>query len=532
MCQTLDLLHYAEEVVPSIPDEKDVEISVGAWGEARVLCLQAEGSFNKEWIPIDPSHTGLYAAKLGNDGQPIIFDRALGIRSNSLTKWKRTISEHGERVSSAEKLAVSAAHDPYASALKSAEWFSNFISKLAVSSSQRSADQAARLIAKYPNLLATGRTHKALLYGAKLVSPRAWADGHGSADQPLVYIGISCIMAVHVGAGGDAVTFTPLIEVFNRRRARHLYDAERTTQDFSFQVMLQVYGQESFSWEPYWYYPHEPRFDEGPIPMPTTEEEELAVMCTVEEGKAWAAKWERACIDFHGGPYLKGGTLNLTSGGEGTSSSGLMESGESFLLRSAGAFATVLVLWSQCMDDPKLQLQNAKLQYPSGTINVGHLWHSIRAQHAFVKGYPDRVTALTEMGFSWDLDEDAANAFVKQITAIIKDQGDMWVHGKGDPGPALNTNLAKGVLITGRPWLVELLIDLGVQPGKWCAFVPKFAYLASAAANEHKAAERDRERSGRKRPADDSAQAKANAKAREAEYPKVVLRLRMQDAVS
>lgn len=70
------------------------------------------------------------------------------------------------------------------------------------------------------------------------------------------------------------------------------------------------------------------------------------------------------------------------------------------------------------MDKPELHREDAVF----AGVKVGSLWHSVRSVGIFVKGYPDRILALTERGFVWDVHEVAANKFMQSLAAHIRER--------------------------------------------------------------------------------------------------------------
>jgi len=70
------------------------------------------------------------------------------------------------------------------------------------------------------------------------------------------------------------------------------------------------------------------------------------------------------------------------------------------------------------MDKPELHREDAVF----AGVKVGSLWHAVRSNGLFVKGYPDRILALTERGFVWDVHEVAANKFMQSLAAHIRER--------------------------------------------------------------------------------------------------------------
>ncbi|EOD32051.1 hypothetical protein EMIHUDRAFT_99051 [Emiliania huxleyi CCMP1516] len=304
------------------------------------------------------------------------------------------VGEIGPKLASAQRQSLWADHDPFASADAQAAFLSAILEK-------RFDDGTARQQAAADTQRADGKTHKAGVYVATLNA--ALATRHG---LPRHYVGLFCRKALMLGRNGWVEL--PIEVLFSQRRDEHLQAAERTLQEISFQVALHRFGADSFDWRIV--------LKDGDVP---------------------------AIVEAAGGPYPE--TWNLTRGGEG---SGAACDSSGTLLASAAGFSWLLVLWSCCMDKPELHREDAVF----AGVKVGSLWHNVRSMGIFVKGYPDRILALTERGFVWDVHEAGS-----------------WNGVPAFKGWSLVKN--SGRFVSRRPALATAIIEMGVERGAWCKWV-------------------------------------------------------------
>ena len=106
--------------------------------------------------------------------------------------------------------------------------------------------------------------------------------------------------------------------------------------------------------------------------------------------------------------------LNLTLGEEGCSCGDASGS----LLGSVAGYSLALALWSEVKDLPEMHKIDAVFK----GIRVGRLWSSIRSKGVWVKGFPERQEAFSELGFVWSVQDAAAERFVGEMERHVREE--------------------------------------------------------------------------------------------------------------
>ena len=106
--------------------------------------------------------------------------------------------------------------------------------------------------------------------------------------------------------------------------------------------------------------------------------------------------------------------LNLTWGEEGCSR-GDASAG---LLSSVAGYSLALALWSEVKDMPEMHKYDAVFK----GIRVGQLWNGIRSCGSWVKGFPERQAAFSELGFVWSVQDAAAERFLGEMERHVSER--------------------------------------------------------------------------------------------------------------